>query len=233
MSRLANGLLAVLLLLGAGPALAGLGGASAPNVRLAAIIGGPFAPQPSRVWYSKGIASVEHRSAGEWCIKPSFSVDVKKVVPVVSVDQSRSTGAIARWSSTARTIPDARMLSLSRRSSRTWNPARRHAACSSPATMSRSRSSSPNPTRSRAFDRPPASPQSGSSIPHPATPPTPRRTSGRRGAPHPCSPRQEGPVPARQRRLWEAPCSALNALPRPHGRRRPCAQARRRDPSPR
>jgi hypothetical protein len=95
MSRLANGLLAASLLLGAGPALAGLGGASAPNVRLAAVIGGPFAPQPSRVWYSKGIASVEHRSAGEWCIKPSFSVDVKKVVPVVSVDQSRSTGAIA------------------------------------------------------------------------------------------------------------------------------------------
>jgi hypothetical protein len=38
---------------------------------------------------------VDHRSAGEWCIKPNFSVNVGTVVPVVSVDQSRSTGAIA------------------------------------------------------------------------------------------------------------------------------------------
>ena len=67
---------------------------SAPGVRLAAVVGGPFAPKPSLVFRGKGIASVVHGGAvGDWCIKPSFAVDLNSIVPVVAVDRTHSQGA--------------------------------------------------------------------------------------------------------------------------------------------
>jgi hypothetical protein len=75
------------------PVTGALGGVSAPNVRLAALIGGPFAPQPSLVYRSKGVASVTHPSTGLWCVKPSFSVSLTSIIPVLTVDFSNSSGA--------------------------------------------------------------------------------------------------------------------------------------------
>ncbi len=64
-----------------------LGGVSAPNARLAALI-----EQGGGVVRSKGVASVSHPSLGQFCIQPSFAVNVARIVPVVSVDWSLSLG---------------------------------------------------------------------------------------------------------------------------------------------
>src|SRR5262249_26238542 len=53
-----------------------LGGVSAPNARLAALIA-----NDGSVVRSKGVASVRHLGTGEFCVKPNFSVDVSKVIP--------------------------------------------------------------------------------------------------------------------------------------------------------
>ncbi len=111
MSRLFGGLLAgsMLVTVGAAPTMAATkaaphdpaaalaakapGVVSAPDVRLAAVVGGPFAPKPGLVFRGKGIASVTHGGAvGDWCIKPSFAVALNSIVPVVSVDYTLSAG---------------------------------------------------------------------------------------------------------------------------------------------
>src|SRR3954453_24104947 len=96
MSRLVKGVLAASLLLGAWPAAAatgaksrpapvisGLSGVSAPNVRLAALVG-----PTGTVIRGKGIASVNHEFTGAYCVLPSssLSIDVTSVVPAITAD---------------------------------------------------------------------------------------------------------------------------------------------------
>ncbi len=75
---------------------AAVGGASAPNARLAA-----FVNQGGAVNRSKGVAAVTHPSPGLYCIRPSGTLNVNKVVPSVSVDWSTSLGdaLMAQWRS--------------------------------------------------------------------------------------------------------------------------------------
>ncbi len=82
LSRLVSSLALGALLATTTVAEAELGGVSAPNVRLAALIGGPFAP-PGFVFRSKGVAAVTHPKLGLWCITPSFTSDVSNLVPMV------------------------------------------------------------------------------------------------------------------------------------------------------
>jgi hypothetical protein len=98
LSRLHKSLVAASLLLFAGPAMAdtpqkkrppivaaSLGGVSAPNVRLAAVISN--SGQPIR---SKGVASVTHPKTGVFCVQPSFAVQLNQVVPSLTPDFSLS-----------------------------------------------------------------------------------------------------------------------------------------------
>ena len=76
------------LLLLAGPATAAtppkgrpvgisaLGGVSAPNARLAALIA-----NDGSVVRSKGVASVTHPQTGVFCVRPSFSTNVNTLIP--------------------------------------------------------------------------------------------------------------------------------------------------------
>ena len=65
-----------------------IGGAQAPNSRIAA-----FVQAGGAVVRSKGIAAVTHPSAGVYCIDPSASpFNVNKAVPSLSVDWSTSLG---------------------------------------------------------------------------------------------------------------------------------------------
>jgi len=80
------------------PSIRAIGGAQAPNARIAALVvaGGT-------VRRSKGILGVTHPSAGQYCIDPTNSLfDVNKAIPVVSVDWSSSSGPngeMAQWRS--------------------------------------------------------------------------------------------------------------------------------------
>jgi hypothetical protein len=74
-----------------------IGGAVAPNARIAA-----FVQAGGAVVRSKGIAAVTHPSAGAYCIDPTASTfDVTKAIPTLSVDWSTSLGdaLLAEWRS--------------------------------------------------------------------------------------------------------------------------------------
>jgi hypothetical protein len=74
-----------------------IGGATAPNARIAAVVRSGGA-----VVRSKGIAAVTHPSAGLYCIDPtSTTFNVGTAVPVLSVDWSTSVGdaLMAHWRS--------------------------------------------------------------------------------------------------------------------------------------
>ena len=74
-----------------------IGGASAPNARIAA-----FVQAGGAVVRSKGIVSVTHPSTGLYCLDPkSDTLDVNKIVPSLSVDWSTSLGdaLMAQWRS--------------------------------------------------------------------------------------------------------------------------------------
>lgn len=63
-----------------------IGGASAPNAQLAAVIDPDLG-----VVRSKGVAAVAHTQRGIYCIKPVAGINARTVVPVVSVDFSGSS----------------------------------------------------------------------------------------------------------------------------------------------
>lgn len=67
-----------------------IGGADAPSVRIAALIDGNLGG--FTVVRSKGIASISSPETGIVCIQPSGSINVNNIVPIVSVDFSRSLG---------------------------------------------------------------------------------------------------------------------------------------------
>jgi hypothetical protein len=74
-----------------------IGGAAAPNARIAA-----FVQAGGAVVRSKGIAAVTHPSTGLYCLDPSSSTfAVNKIVPSLSVDWSTSLGdaLLAQWRS--------------------------------------------------------------------------------------------------------------------------------------
>ena len=74
-----------------------IGGAQAPNSRIAA-----FVQAGGAVVRSKGIDAVTHPSAGVYCIDPSASTfNVNRAVPFLSVDWSTSLGdaLLAEWRS--------------------------------------------------------------------------------------------------------------------------------------
>ena len=66
----------------------GIGGASAPGVRLAAVI-----DQGGGVVRSKGLARVTRPATGRYCIYPrtDSGINASNIVPVVSVDYSNSS----------------------------------------------------------------------------------------------------------------------------------------------
>jgi len=65
-----------------------IGGAIAPNARLAAVID----PSPNvGVVRSKGVVAVSHTQRGIYCITPASGIDPRNSVPVVSVDYSGSS----------------------------------------------------------------------------------------------------------------------------------------------
>lgn len=66
-----------------------IGGAEAPNARLAALI-----DQAGGVVRSKGVRAIQHPEPGVFCIRPkgSANIDVTRVVPSVTVDWSNSSG---------------------------------------------------------------------------------------------------------------------------------------------
>ncbi len=77
--------------------LLAIGGATAPNARIAAVV-----QSGGAVVRSKGIAAVTHPSTGVYCIDPAASTfAVGKAVPVLSVDWSTSLGdaLMAHWRS--------------------------------------------------------------------------------------------------------------------------------------
>jgi hypothetical protein len=63
-----------------------IGGATAPNARLAAVID-PI----SGVVRSKGVVAVSHTQRGIYCITPASGINPNNSVPVVSVDYSGSS----------------------------------------------------------------------------------------------------------------------------------------------
>ena len=74
-----------------------IGGAQAPNARIAA-----FVQAGGAVVRSKGIDAVTHPSAGLYCVDPkSATFDVNKAVPTLSIDWSTSLGdaLMAHWRS--------------------------------------------------------------------------------------------------------------------------------------
>ena len=74
-----------------------IGGAQAPNARIAA-----FVQAGGTVVRSKGINAVTHPSTGLYCIDPASSTfNVNKAVPTLSVDWSTSLGdaLMAHWRS--------------------------------------------------------------------------------------------------------------------------------------
>ena len=74
-----------------------IGGAQAPNSRIAA-----FVNQGGAVNRSKGINAVSHPSTGLYCLDPkNATFDTTRVVPSVSVDWSTSLGdaLMAQWRS--------------------------------------------------------------------------------------------------------------------------------------
>jgi hypothetical protein len=76
-----------------------VGGAQAPNARIAA-----FVSAGGAVVRSKGIKAVTHPSTGLYCVDPKDSTfKVNKAIPSVSVDWSTSSGdaLMAQWRSSA------------------------------------------------------------------------------------------------------------------------------------
>ena len=75
-----------------------LGGAQAPNARLAA-----YVSNGGTVVRSKAVAQVTHPADGQYCIKPKgkANIDLAKVMPLVSIDWSSSSGdaLMAHWRS--------------------------------------------------------------------------------------------------------------------------------------
>ncbi|MBO3462210.1 hypothetical protein G7B40_006125 [Aetokthonos hydrillicola Thurmond2011] len=65
-----------------------IGGADAPGVRLAAFIDGNLGG--GTVVRSKGVASFTSPATGLFCIRPSSGINVNNIVPIVSVEQSKS-----------------------------------------------------------------------------------------------------------------------------------------------
>jgi hypothetical protein len=85
-----------------------IGGADAPSARLAALIDGTLGPfSNANVIRSKGVASVTRLGGGLYCIQPSVSLDVKSIVPAVSVDFSLSEGfgSLAQYRSSGSGCP--------------------------------------------------------------------------------------------------------------------------------
>ena len=82
---------------GSGVAVQAIGGAAAPNARIAA-----FVQAGGTVVRSKGVAAVTHPSAGVYCIDPATAgFAVNKAIPTLSVDWSTSLGdaLMAHWRS--------------------------------------------------------------------------------------------------------------------------------------
>ncbi|MBD2772938.1 hypothetical protein [Iningainema tapete] len=67
-----------------------IGGADAPGVRLAAFIDGNIGG--GSVVRSKGVASITSPATGLFCIQPNAGINVNSIVPIVSVDWSKSLG---------------------------------------------------------------------------------------------------------------------------------------------
>lgn len=72
------------------PTPSAIGGADAPNARLAALIRVNVNPRSVVVFRSKGVASVTSPVVGLVCIKPSATFNVNQIVPNVSIDFSNS-----------------------------------------------------------------------------------------------------------------------------------------------
>jgi hypothetical protein len=115
--RLHKSLVAVSLLLLAGPAMAdtpqkkrppvvaaSLGVVSAPNVRLAALISNSGMPLRS-----KGVASVTHPNTGTFCVQPNFAVQLNQVVPSLTPDFSLSPDqfVFANYASNSGSCPNS------------------------------------------------------------------------------------------------------------------------------
>ncbi len=82
---------------GSGVTVQAIGGAAAPNARIAA-----FVQAGGAVVRSKGIAAVTHPSTGVYCIDPAAAAfAVNTAVPTLSVDWSTSLGdaLMAHWRS--------------------------------------------------------------------------------------------------------------------------------------
>ena len=100
MARLQATLTVASLLLCAGSAMAAtptkgrptgvstLGGVSAPDARLAALVA-----FDGSVVRSKGVASVTHPQTGVFCVQPSFSVNVDTVIPALTPEWIHSPNA--------------------------------------------------------------------------------------------------------------------------------------------
>ncbi|WP_147339502.1 hypothetical protein [Actinomadura spongiicola] len=65
------------------PALADLGGASAPEVRAAAIVNAD-----GSVVRSRGVTGVRKIATGQYCVRMDDDIDASRVVPVASVQWS-------------------------------------------------------------------------------------------------------------------------------------------------
>ena len=87
----------------------GVGGAAAPNARIAA-----FVQAGGSVVRSKGVAGVGHPSTGLYCINPNFTLNVNKAIPLLSVDWSTSSGdaLMAQWRSAGVGCPAGRFAVL-------------------------------------------------------------------------------------------------------------------------
>jgi len=88
------------------PTLKKIGGAQAPNARLAV-----FVLQGSFVARSKGVAAVTNPSVGLYCIAPSGDLNVSKIIPTVTVDWSNSYGnsLTAYWRSSGVGCPEGQI----------------------------------------------------------------------------------------------------------------------------
>jgi len=87
-----------------------VGGAQAPNARIAA-----FVQSGGTVVRSKGISGVSHPSTGVYCIDPAASTfNVNKAIPTLSIDWSTSLGdaLMAHWRSAGIGCPPGQMAVL-------------------------------------------------------------------------------------------------------------------------
>ena len=87
-----------------------VGGAGAPNARIAA-----FVQAGGSVVRSKGITGVSHPSAGVYCVDPKDpAFAVNKIVPTLSVDWSTSLGdaLMAQWRSAGIGCPSGQIAVL-------------------------------------------------------------------------------------------------------------------------